>query len=427
MSSSFVTDLHRLINEYRACTNKAEAIHDKFCAEPSKSLIREEIKCRKNAAELCGKLAGMYDYSQEQCAEWMGKQAEHERKLRELVYIHDHGLPQKVEVDDSLPTGGKLKETEKKSGSKGKNPGEEVPQETVDSWFKPRPSHSFDDVAGMEELIEKLRACVQDVSASRVNAYLGMEVVHSFFLYGPPGCGKTFVTRAFIHELMGSDYSYMFLSGGDIHQSLVGMSEKVVERAFKEAQAHAPCILFIDEIDSVCRNRSQPHLPAHAMNTTTAFLNGYNALLESKEPVIFIGATNYPDMVDTAMLDRVELVKVPLPDLTVRTFTFRKALEGLFGNEPGFDYADMAEETDNFSQRDCNRLISMIKRAVKEELKQRYGEDPDAMIAAMQEKKYLLSRQLFMDTLKKYHPSRKEEMLRNLDKWDADFQKGMDE
>ena len=61
MSSSFVTDLHRLINEYRACTNKAEAIHDKFCAEPSKSLIREEIKCRKNAAELCGKLAGMYD------------------------------------------------------------------------------------------------------------------------------------------------------------------------------------------------------------------------------------------------------------------------------------------------------------------------------------------------------------------------------
>lgn len=426
MSASFITDLHRLVNEYRACTNKADAVHAKFCAEPSKSLIREEIKCRKHAAELCGQLAGMYDYSQEQCAEWLGKQAEHERKLRDLVYIHDHGLPQKQEVDDSLPNGKPLRETEKKSGSRSKNPGEEVPQEMVDGWFKPRPSHSFENVAGMEELIEKLRACVQDVSASRVNAYLGMEVVHSFFLYGPPGCGKTFVTQAFIHELMGNDYSYMFLSGGDIHQSLVGMSEKVVERAFKEAQAHAPCILFIDEIDSVCRNRSQPHLPSHAMNTTTAFLNGYNALLESKEPVIFIGATNYPDMVDTAMLDRVELVKVPLPDLTVRTFTFRKAFEKLFANEPGFSYEDMAEETDNYSQRDCKRLISMVKRAVKDQLTERYGEDSDAMIAAMQDKTYLLTRQLFMDTLKNYHPSRKEEMLRNLDKWDADFQKGMD-
>lgn len=431
MNSSFVSDLHRLVNEYRACNNKAEAIHAKFLAEPSKSLIREEVKARKNAAEICGRLAGMYDYSQAECSEWMGKQAEQEKKLRDLVYIHDHGLPQKQEVDDSLPTAAprQARETDKKPGSKGggKTPNDEVPQEMVDGWFKPRPAHSFDNVAGMEELIEKLRACVQDVSASRVNAYLGMEVVHSFFLYGPPGCGKTFVTQAFIHELMGSDYSYMFLSGGDIHQSLVGMSEKVVERAFKEAQAHAPCILFIDEIDSVCRNRSQPHLPTHAMNTTTAFLNGYNALLESKEPVIFIGATNYPDMVDNAMLDRVELVKVPLPDLTVRTFTFRKAFEKIFGNEEGFSYEDMADETDNYSQRDCKRLISMIKRAVKDDLKERYNDDADAMIKAMENKEYLLTRQLFMDTLKKYHPSRKEEMLRNLDKWDADFQKGMDE
>jgi hypothetical protein len=63
---------------------------------------------------------------------------------------------------------------------------------------------------------------------------------------------------------------------------------------------------------------------------------------------------------------------------------------------------------------------------VKDQLTERYGEDSDAMIAAMQDKTYLLTRQLFMDTLKNYHPSRKEEMLRNLDKWDADFQKGMD-
>lgn len=437
MTSSFVSELHRLVNEHRACMNKAEAIHAQFLGSPTKSLLREEIKCYRSAVEICSRLASLYNYSDTQCGEWMERQAQHERKLRELLHIYEHGLPQKTEVDDTLPTqkgsGEKAAgantntNTTSGKGGSGKPTGSEVSQDLVDSWFKPRPGHSFDAVAGMEELKEKLRACVKDVAASRVNEYLGMEVVHSFFLYGPPGCGKTFVTQAFIHELMGDDYSYMFLSGGDVHQALVGMSEKVVERAFKEAQEHAPCILFIDEIDSVCRNRSQPHLPAHAMNTTTAFLNGYNSLMEAKKPVIFIGATNYPDMVDSAMLDRVELIKVPLPDLEVRTFTFEKAFKKILDNEPGFTYADMAEETDNFSQRDCKRLISMVKRAIKDDLTAIYKEDGDAMVAAMEEKKYLLKRQTFMDTLKDYHPSRKEEILRNLDKWDADFQKSSDE
>lgn len=434
MTSSFFTELHRRVNEHRACLNKAEAIHAQFLANPTKSLIREEIRCYKLAAELCGQIASLYDYSDAQCTEWLQKQGQHERKLRELLYIHDNGLPQKNETDDTVPIQKAASakstnvNTETNSGKGGsKSPASEVSQELVNSWFKERPSHSFSDVAGMEELKEKLRACVQDVAASRVNKYLKMDVVHSFFLYGPPGCGKTFVTEAFIHELMGDNYKYMFLSGGDVHQSLVGMSEKVVERAFKEAQENAPCILFIDEIDSVCRNRSQPHLPAHAMNTTTAFLNGYNTLTKSEEPVIFIGATNYPNMVDSAMLDRVELIKVPLPDLEVRTFTFEKAFKKILANEPGFSYADMAEETDNFSQRDCKRLISMVKRAVKDDLTNIYKGDGDAMVAAMENKQYLLKRQIFMDTLKSYHPSRKEEILRNLDKWDADFQKSIDE
>lgn len=435
MTSNFITELHRLVNEHRACMNKAEIIHTQFLETPTKSLIREEIRCYKLAAELCGQIAGLYGYSDAQCAEWLQKQGMHERKLRELMHIHDHGLPQKTELDDSLPTQkGSAKaaaNTNTNSGKGGsKASGPEVSQEMVAGWFPGRPpSHSFKDVVGMEDLKEKLRACVQDVSASRVNEYLGMDVIHSFFLYGPPGCGKTFVTEAFIHELMDNsyNYNYMFLSGADIHQSLVGMSEKVVERAFKEAKENAPCILFIDEIDSVCRNRSHPHLPAHIMNTTTAFLNGYNSLSKSEKPVIFIGATNYPDMVDSAMLDRVELIKVPLPDLKRRTDVFEKAFKKILALENGFTYADMAEETDNYSQRDCKRLISMVKRAVKDDLTAIYKEDGDAMVAAMENKEYRLKRKTFMDTLKEYHPSRKEEILRNLDKWDADFQKNLDE
>ena len=430
MNSSFIAELHRLVNEYRACINKAENIHAKFMGVPTKSLIREEIRTYKTAAELCGKIAGMYDYSEVQCGEWLEKQSSCERKLRELVYIHDNGLPASSPEDEQLPTRRPAAKGEKQSGQQaeketagkgGKRPGEGVPQEMVDSWHKPRPNVTFEkDVAGMEELIAKLRACVQDVASSSVNEYMGMERIHSFFLYGPPGGGKTHVTRAFIHELMGEDYTYLFLSGGDVHQSLVGMSEKVVERAFEEAKACSPCILFIDEIDSVCRNRNEPHLPAHATNTTTAFLNGYNSLSDAKNPVIFIGATNYPDKVDPAMLDRVELLKVPLPDMAVRTDAFKRAFEKILANEPGFSYEDMADETDNFSQRDVKRLVDMVKRAVKNDLKEIYGEDSEAMIKAMQDKEYLLKKEMFMSVRKEYQPSRKEEIMRNLDKWDAE-------
>ena len=428
MRSSYFNEYNRRVNEYKACLNRAASLSARFQENPMRSTLLEAIRCQKDATEMCGSLASMFDQKDSQCAEWLGKQANHERKLQELLDIYENGIPENNSTDEAVPTtkapSKPLKEKEQKAGSAGKASPDGISQEMVNGWFKERPSHNFDAVAGMDELKEKLRSCVQDVAASQVNEYLGMEVVHSFFLYGPPGCGKTFVTQAFIHELMGDDYSYMFLSGGDVHQALVGMSEKVVERAFKEAQEHAPCILFIDEIDSVCRNRSQPYLPAHAMNTTTAFLNGYNSLMESKKPVIFIGATNYPDMVDSAMLDRVELIKVPLPDLEVRTFTFEKALSKILGNEPGFTYADMAEETDNYSQRDCKRLVSMIKRAIKDDLKNIHGNNAGAMVDAMKNRQYLLTRQLFMDTMKRYHPSRKEEILRNLDKWDADIQKG---
>ena len=433
MNSAYLRDLNRTINEYRGCVDRAESIHRKFLDNPVRSLLLEEIRCYRDACEICSRAAAMFTSDDPQCAEWLGRQASNERKLRELLHIHDHGLPQKNDQDETVPTaaapgksgGTKAAQGGKSGGTKASQ--DDLAQEMVDGWFKERPKHGFDAVAGMNELKEKLRTCIQDVAASSVNQYLGMDVVHSFFLYGPPGCGKTFITKAFVHELMGDQftyegqpYKYMFLSGGDVHQALVGKSEKVVERAFQEAMNHAPCILFMDEIDSVCRNRSQAYLPTHAMNTTTAFLNGYNSLMDSPKPVIFIGATNYPNMVDGAMLDRVELIKVPLPDLEVRTFTFEKALGGILKNEDGFTYADMAEETDNFSQRDCNRLLGMLKRAVKDELKPLYGEDAEAMVEAMKSGSYRFTRELFMNVLKQYRPSRKEDILRDLDKWDAD-------
>lgn len=423
MSFSYMNDMSRLANEYRALMVQATIIRERNDNVPS----RKEAECYKRAAELTEKLANLsvgeeYQY-------WIRCQQEVSKKFNE---ISEYALRRSKQINETESTAPKADPKapegfEKKAPQKSKRRNDyEVPQEVVDGWFKDAPKHGFEKVAGMEELVEKLKNCVRDVSANQINKYLGMDSVSSFFLYGPPGCGKTFISMAFANELMKQGYNYMSLSGGDIHNSLVGESEKYVERAFKEAEKRAPCILFIDEIDSVCRNRSLPNIPSHAMSTTTAFLTGYNEICNSDKPIIFIGATNYPNLVDNAMLDRVELIKLPLPDIKVREHTFRMIFEKIIKNEPGFTYEDMADETDNYNQRDIKRLCKNIKHLIKKDLQSVYSEDSKC-VEAMESGEYTLKRELFMNALKAYEPSKKDDVIKSLDAWDMDREKSADE
>lgn len=417
MKSSYLADVSRLSNEYKALTVQARSIRAQNNDIPS----RKEAELYKRAVEVAEKLANLsigeaYVY-------WSDRQQEASQKFSEISeYALRLAREAKGESPKSTPSG-KAQPGAPASGSpKKKGSHNDVPADVVEGWFKEPPSHGFDAVAGMEDLIEKLKSCVRDVANSQINQYLGMDTVHSFFLYGPPGCGKTFISQAFAHELMKQGYKYMSLSGGDIHNSLVGESEKYVERAFQEAEDRAPCILFIDEIDSVCRNRSLPNVPTHAMSTTTAFLTGYNAISHSDKPIIFIGATNYPNLVDNAMLDRVELIPLPLPDLKVRAHTFEKQFKPILTNEPGFDYIAMAEETDNYNQRDIRRLCANVKRLIKENLQASYS-DETAAVEAMKAGTFRMTRDLFMQAVNAYQPSKKDDIIRSLDAWNDDHEK----
>lgn len=420
MKSPYMADVSRLANEYRATMVQAKSLRTMNDNLPS----RKEAECYKRAVEITEKLANLsvgeaYVY-------WNERQQEASAKFDEIsAYALNLAKQRHEQAEQQQPVTGE-KDGKKPANEKPKRKNSaEVSQEIVDRWFKDPPKFGFEKVAGMEELIEKLNDCVRDVAAARINQYLGMDTVHSFFLYGPPGCGKTFISQAFVHELMKQGYKYMSLSGGDIHNSLVGESEKYVERAFQEAQEQAPCILFIDEIDSVCRNRSLPNVPSHAMSTTTAFLTGYNGICQSDKPIIFIGATNYPQFVDNAMLDRVELIKIPLPDRKVRAHTFELQFDSILTTEPGFTYADMADETDNFNQRDIKRLCEKIKRLIKARVQACYSDD-DA-VAALKSGDFRLTRELFMEALNSYHPSKKDDVIRSLDAWETNYEKMLDE
>ena len=467
--SDYLSELHLLINQYRAAINKANRAMRQYEASPSRELLVEQCEHYKTAADLCGQIALRYPRKEDR-DEWLANQADADRQMQRIYDIATGRVPPEApDYFDSMrrpgpaptrssraaapaqsaaaqaqpeqptqPTGENGANGYKRTGIK---PTDGISEDIVEKWFRESPKHGFDKVSGMIDLVEKLRGHVSDMAAARFKELMGVSNTHSFFLYGPPGCGKTYIIEAFIHELMKQGYCFMKLAGADIHASLVGEAEKRVERAFQEARRHAPCILFIDEIDSVCRNRSTPNLPNHALNTTNAFLNAYNEMVSDDKPVIFIGATNYPHMVDVAMADRAEMVRVPLPDLPAKANKFRMLFEKKVKHEdgttstetkialePGLTYMDMAEEIDNYSYRDFDRLQKCLVDALLAELRSEYGQSAEAgdeMYRAVSTGEHPLTRELYLKVLSSFQPSKKDEIIRSLDSWDADIQKKM--
>ena len=323
----------------------------------------------------------------------------------------------------------KQKEKHLKNGSgagKADTGGKEKPlDESIASWFKEAPKHSFADVSGMHELKEQLKECIANAQLKNLEDYLKMKKLHSYFFIGPPGCGKTYIIEAFAHELMDKNYTYLSLAGSDILSRYVGEAEKIVTRLFEEAENHTPCIIFIDEIDGVCKNRSLPNLPEYAASITTAFLTGYNRINSSDKDIIFIGATNYPNQVDDAMRDRVALVRVPFPDLDARKRAFSHSLKEIISLEEDFSYDEMAEKTEKYNYRDIDRMVSRIKKEILKQVIHQYPGEQNA-IEALKAGKFLLTREMFDEIQEDFLPTPKDEIEKELDEWERRFKKGIE-
>ena len=310
------------------------------------------------------------------------------------------------------------------SGFKTKNAVRDVPAETIESWYKEKPGHGFDDVTGMDELKKRLIDEAASIGWNRIDEALHISPVQSYFFYGPPGTGKTYLIEAFASGLMEKGFKYIRLLGGDIHASLVGVAEKTVQIAFREAIDNEPCLIFIDEIEDVCVDRNSSKAEGHEKRLTVAFLEAYNLLRESGKRVIFMGATNHPGQVDSAMLDRVKLIRIPLPDEQAREAYFARKLDTLT-LEDGFTYADMAAATDNYSYRDLIRLQDSIAIKTKRRTIENYRvetssgdldqEQTDiAGSGALLDGAMVLTRALFDETRQENPPSDKSRILAEL-------------
>nr|WP_246248337.1 AAA family ATPase [Micromonospora maritima] len=217
-------------------------------------------------------------------------------------------------------------------------------------------SVTLDDVGGLHEVRQTLTESVLwPLTYPDTFARLGVTPPRGVLLYGPPGCGKTYLVTA----LAGSGRANVLsVKGAELLSKWVGESERAVRELFRRAREAAPTLVFLDEVDALAPVRGQATDGGTTDRVVAALLTELDGV-EALRNVVVVGATNRPELVDPALLrpGRLErLVYVPPPDGPARTEILRAAARNV-PLAPDVDLDALGGDLDGFSAADCAALV----------------------------------------------------------------------
>ena len=232
-------------------------------------------------------------------------------------------------------------------------------------YFMEKPKLRFEDVGGMKRVKEEISLkIIQPLKNPDLYKAYGKKIGGGILLYGPPGCGKTFIAKATAGEI---DAKFINIGLHDILDMWVGNSEKNLHEVFELARKNAPCVLFFDEVDAIGASRSDLRQSAmrHVINQFLAELDGVQS---NNDGVLILAATNAPWSVDAAFrrpgrFDRIIFVEPP--DAAAR----EEILGSLLKEKPSdsIDTKKVADQLNDFSGADIKALIDV---AIEEKLRE---------------------------------------------------------
>ena len=231
---------------------------------------------------------------------------------------------------------------------------------TPASYAIKKKGEGFAAVAGMEELKQQMREeVIEPLHNPEEYHRYGVTIPNGMLLYGPPGCGKTFFAKHFAEEV---GFNFMCITPATLKSRYVNATQENIAKMFKEAEENAPTVIFIDEMNELVPNRDDGNV--HEMSRSA--VNEMLAQMDrtGEKGIFIIGATNYPNMIDPAILRAGRLDKkyyIGVPDIEARMALFKLYLE----KRPydfGLDYQQLADMTQNYVSADIQLIVNDASR-----------------------------------------------------------------
>ncbi|MEM4707278.1 MAG: AAA family ATPase [Candidatus Anstonellales archaeon] len=268
----------------------------------------------------------------------------------------------------------------------------------------------LEDVGGYEEVKKELKeAIITPLQKAEVAYAYGLKPPKGILFFGPPGTGKTMLMRALAKEI---DYPFFYVKSSEIMSKWYGESEKNITEIFDIARKHSPCILFFDEIDWIGKRRDA-RARGEGPEVLSVFLMELDGF-RTEKPVIVIGATNVPNLLDPALLRPGRFDKIiymPVPDMEGRKSIFKVHTKGL-PLAQDVDFEKLAKMTERFTGADIANVVAEAKKLAASEAMEKNIIVPIRM-------------EHFIEVIENTKPSVSLSLLEEHEKFKLDFERSM--